>query len=81
MVEQTNRGEKFSKARAFMIANGDLARGLVNWRKMGWRTLYAAMALRGVKWDKIQKCWYRAVEIAQPATETIKVSPARDPSR
>lgn len=75
MAGKTKAGEKFYAARAFMFENRDVSEGVVNWRKMQWRTLYAALAVRGVRWDKEKRCWYKVLQGSTATPQTVKVSP------
>ncbi len=78
MRAQTKPNEKFNKARALVAAHPDLSGAIVNWRRMGWRALYAALAARGVAWDSSAGSWFYLVMPSTAPQQQVKVAPRRD---
>jgi len=77
MVEQTRKGQKFQAARTFLQLNPRIASRLMNWQKMHGQTLYKALALSGVSWDKERKCWHEEKRMYNEAPSIVQVTPTR----
>lgn len=75
MRGETAPNEKFNKARAFMLEHSEVSSTIPNWKKMSWRTLYAAMAMRGAKWDSVSRTWFTAIDTSTAPRQKIKVAP------
>jgi len=81
MRGNTKPYEKFNKARALVAAHPDLSEAIVNWRRMGWRALYAALAARGVAWDASAGSWFYLVMPSTASQQQVKVTPRRTPEK
>jgi len=75
MRGNTKPNEKFIKAREFVEAHKELSSVITNWRRMGWRTLYVALTVRGAAWDSNTRTWYTLVKTSTAPKQQIKVAP------